>query len=269
LGQSPVLGIKSHGTHAPHLGIKSRIFDKKSCIFDKKSCIWELNPMGLLKPRIGTSRIWDKKSCIWDKPAPKLAQKLTWSHLLLPPQAHRRGSWKKIEAPTKKTKTAQKKPLYPNLPQSGTKRHKKNQTGTKKTKPAQNGTKKTKVAQKKPKWHKKNHNGTKKTTTAQTGTKKTKKTTTAQPGTNRHKVAPLSVELGEIAGCRRRDLVSLRLNRRCLRLNRRCLGVTRELAISLNFCDFSWNFRELLQLLQLFARFSNFCDFVQISCNFA
>jgi hypothetical protein len=87
-------------------------------------------------------------------------------------------------------KAAQKKPLYPNLPQSGTKRHKKNQNGTKKTKAAQSGTKKTKTAQKKPKRHKKNQNGTKKTKTAQNGTKKTKKTTLAQTGTNRHKVAP-------------------------------------------------------------------------------
>jgi hypothetical protein len=126
--------------------------------------------MGLLKPRIGTSRIWDKKSCIWDKPAPKLAQKLTWSHLLLPPQAHRRGSWKKIEAPTKKTKTAQKKPLYPNLPQSGTKEHKK-------TKAAQKKPNRHKTAQKKPKRHKKNQTGTKKTKAAQ---KKPKRHKTAQ-----------------------------------------------------------------------------------------
>jgi hypothetical protein len=79
---------------------------------------------------------------------------------LLPPQARRRGSWKKIEEPTKKTKTAQKKPLYPKPAQ----KKPKNQNGTKRHK-------KTKTAQKKPKRHKKNQNGTKKTKTAQTGTK--------------------------------------------------------------------------------------------------
>jgi hypothetical protein len=92
-------------------------------------------------------------------------------------------------------KAAQKKPLYPNLPQSGTKRHKKNHNGTKKTKTAQSGTKKTTTAQKKPQRHKKNHNGTKKTTTAQNGTKKTKKN---HFGPKRHKPAQSGPNLAQL-----------------------------------------------------------------------